>query len=367
MPQINLDILDIIISYLQTPELVQLSTVCKLYRTLARKKMLSVVVLDSDTKLSKFCAFVLADVSTRAPCIRSLSIPAYAFDWNVDEHIGIESLQVADISTGNLTSLTAVLMWCRGLTCLHMAYVANLIEAYPPFGHSIASLTSLKVLDIFEAKKSPLISQLLCDMQSRLRTFRMYYNMDNRSRQDFPLRDPAAYPSTASIENLDLYWAVFPPSDARYSPWPSVRRFVSAYCRVVLDHMPAVLPNLQVCRLRDGTVEHRQRFPLWKSLGSLDTNCSLHQLRWNGCPTHRLFLDDCFQNGSVPRVREVNSLLRECQPLLLVLDNVQAQQSLEFWRMLRTVVPDLRGLDCAIRSYLVFMHPGFLVSSVYWM
>lgn len=348
-PRVNLDVVQTIISYLNRRSLLNLSLTCKLYHTLALKSMLSSkVTIRTNSNLVGFCAFILADVSIRGPWVRSLVIHRkVVFRRHLKRGV------VMDVSC--LSSLAAILLWCKGLSSFHMSCMAESIKACPMLGHSIASLTSLKELVLSESEESPLVLELLRNMKSRLRRLQLeWYN------PDFPWSDAATYESLAHLEVLKITELGFPPSNAHYFSWPTVREFVASYCRFSIEQLAIIFPNLQSCRLFNGIVEHRRELPSWPSLDHLEVaDVHFDHLPWNGCPTRWLSISDLL--GLYFNPHTVIDLVNECQPLLLNVEGCSIN-NLDFWSMLRTAAPSLRYLCCTFNSPLVFDHPGFLVS-----
>lgn len=359
--QLNLDILHILSTHLETPELVHLSTTCKLYRMVALRRLVSSrVQIFTSEGLNAFCECILADAPTRARWIKSLDIlSAEAFEWSDATKPAIPGVERA-IETYNLSRLTIILKGSHTLTSLHIPVMGKTLNTQ--LLSSISSLTSMKELNLDIHDDSPLISELFCNMQSHLRVLRLRYFADI-DYAPLPLRDPTSFVSTASIEVLQLYNVAFPPPDAQYSPWPSVREFHSAWSLVDFRKMPSILPSLRVCQLSDGTVIMKtrttQKFQLWHDLDFFATAFPFENLRWRGCSIRRIQLYGVEIDVDIgPTTQDHMSMLfdlfRESQPLVLSFGDMEPQLYLGWRDVLPSITPSLRCLEFAVTPATVY-------------
>lgn len=367
-PSVPLDVLHIIFSLLSIPELVNISVASKLCHTLALKRILSSnLLIDNNARLTGFCACVLVDAPVRAAWIKSLEIEVEAFQWDKEPFLDcIETTYLVD--TSSVSGLTSVLRYCHGLTSLSIPALVKLVEADSQLRDSIISLPNLKELTLPSLYESPLIEKIVSEMRSQLRVLRMWCNFEH-DWLDIPLLDPAAFSSTASIEILHVEGATFPPVAAQYSPWPSVRQFISNHCFVDVEKMPTILPNLRSCEFGDLTEPLwtlTSNFPLWKSLDHLELECPLSRWKWKGCTVRQLEVLTGLDYPTCPEdMLEVIDFLRETQINVLSLDQIDVQAGREFWSLLETVVPNLRCLKFAVVLTPDLNPVRVLVSDVY--
>jgi len=83
---LNLDVIEVTLSHARPIDALQLALTCRTAHALAMPRFLSEVVLGSNERkriqkqVDKFCRFMLADVSSRLPHLKSLTLGKYAFE-----------------------------------------------------------------------------------------------------------------------------------------------------------------------------------------------------------------------------------------------------------------------------------------------
>ena len=363
-PRLNLDVLYILLSFLRNRELMQLSRTCKAYRPIVLKRIVSSqdVYIHRRNKLTSFCTCILADVTTRAPWIKRLSMSFEAFLMSyLDNNMGVryysEASVIEDIS--NVSSLAVILEHCQGLRGLTIPSLDQLLLINPQIGSSIASLPVLQDLHLDRLNGSPLtnindpplIAQTIFSLQSQLNALHLWGK--NGKIPDCPLYNPSAFVSTANITVLHLEAMTFPPRTEAYSPWPSVREFFMRGCVVDMSKMPLVLPNLRFLELSnrcEWLENHWAGTPLWPDLDHFIIQGPIHQEKqWTqGCRIRRLEL---LTNGVFERhnnAEEAARFLEACQPIVLSLNLVHADEDL--FAALGEFAPDLRFLQFTFRG-----------------
>lgn len=140
-PRLSHDILFTLIPFLENEELINFSTVCRLYRVPVLRQLLSSVNIHTWDKLVNFCACILLDVSVRAPWIKSM---------NIDADIPAVESQDRIVATDmfSISALARVLEHCHELTSLRIPSLGSLIVASERIDTSIAPLRNLKTLDL---------------------------------------------------------------------------------------------------------------------------------------------------------------------------------------------------------------------------
>lgn len=343
-PRVNLDILYIITSLLEVPELLQLSTACKLYRAHSIKHILSFgVKIEDDEQLFSFFEFMLVDVSYRAPWIKSLVVRGEAFDWES----GTEIVPIQDANIVSVGALASILEHCHRLTSLSIPSLDQFLAFYPRFGNSMKSLPVLVELELTELGESSLVAEAVCDMQSQLRILRMRFD-PSLNRVNFPLSDPATSASTASVEVLDVDNVAFSKRGTQYSPWPSVRRLIVSCCDVELDSVYSLFPELQACEIDKNVFLSDFGSPIITERHNLDylsIKCPLYGM-WNSdFPIRHINLTDLHHYNYPNEPGEIFSLLRKCQPLVLSLCDENMTEYIDFRSWLSETNQNLRCLE----------------------
>lgn len=232
--ELSTDILLVLISHLEAPELAQFSATCKLLHVPALKRLLSSDIrLNAPKHLLNFCVCVLADPHTRGLWVRSLWLSTSSFLWGKDEDDEDEDEdddeeeeqqqqqqqtnskfgRIADTFT--LSMLVAVIKACRNLRILSIPHLRGLVKADSNISSAIASLPHLVDLDLkdLDSQSVKTVKALARDMQSRPSILRVHFNL-HYQRPAFPFAHPASFESLASVEVLHLHNANFPYQNA---------------------------------------------------------------------------------------------------------------------------------------------------------
>lgn len=187
-------------------------------------------------------------------------------------------------------------------------------------------------------------------MQSQLRVLCVAYD-DSFGIYEFPLRNPGAFMSTASVEILKLGHINFPPQHA--SPWPSVLELRSETCIINLSEAYLALPNLRCHETEeryiwDVVVKGK---PLSAGIDVLEVTFDDREALLDAflvrC-VHISTWDSLSPDPERSRAQTVLDFLRGRQVLVLSFDAVDAQEGLDLWEYLHDVTPDLRCLEISI-------------------
>lgn len=345
------DVVWIILSYLNTRDLMAFSRACKRFREPAIKRALTSedgVCLDTCVRIFAFSACILSDAPRRGRLVKSLAFEISSDSNGPFARLSISSLAVALKHCSNLTKLT--------IGSNLDQFTSHCPELYTTLT-SLQSIEELHIIDIYGYVGT--ISEFLCDMQSQLRVLSLeQYPCDGPC--DFPLSHPANVLSTARVEKLKLTSVNFPPKST--VPWTSVREFEAHDGVVRIAAASTLLPNLRICTVLQGAQGHLVSPLAWNSLDVLRVNV-IDMTHVGPVPARVVEVYTEGRRPSDPELsHDILRFLEGRDPLVLSVGVIDAPASLDFWDGLRNLAPRLRCLDVGIRPTGVHNWPALLVS-----
>ncbi|KAH9830975.1 uncharacterized protein C8Q71DRAFT_316422 [Rhodofomes roseus] len=266
---VPVEIGEVIVSYLVARrDVLQFAFTCKEAYACALPSILRDVSLSHRTKieaseqLQAFCNYVLAHLSQRAPCIRSLTIGAPVF----------KGLQVYFKPDFALTSDVArILALATGLRVLTVRGAERLFSNAP--SQVVAAITSLKNLaEIrFEDYAGPHALRILSEMASRPAVVRLS-SFDAPNCRLVPGRHHLLYNLTQSlvtltlVNNLDLIQVLEPGV-----VWPAVRHLTLGGVRDVasLPALARAFPEVRKLEVYARCIDEKIGRDLWTRLESV--------------------------------------------------------------------------------------------------
>lgn len=352
--QLDPDIIFLLLSYLNPPDLAKFSAVCKAYHAPALRCLLSsdsIVLAHRDFMAFGVC--VLADAPTRGPLIQRLKIHE-----GTKESEGISHTK--DILSAS--ALAAVFEYCSNLKKLEIKNLGALLVAEPQIGISIAGLPALTDLFLEGMAEPTKLKVLLRSLQSQLTRLKIQDDdwgvLTDLVR--FPVPNPAASPSMANITELSMKCVQFPPRNWQHAPWTSVQKLDIDNCTFHLGRISAFLPNLR--ELRTGpSVEWTRSSPRWHDLDLLELHWYF-SCTWTGCLTHQVRLVSSVGfPEELDDLEELLELFRGAQPVMLYIEPLSAQVGWGFWNGLHAAGSRLRYFEVEIEPFGVSNYVGLMV------
>lgn len=183
----------------------------------------------------------------------------------------------------------------------------------------------------------------------------------------FPLRNPSAFPSTASVEVLELCNTDFSYDDT--TAWPSVLELNEVNCFVYLGESYSAFPNLQIHHITspDDRSTVVRGSPLSAGIDVFEVDFKVREeISAASCPIRCVKISkwdlsvDHFPYDSAQKILD---FLWGKQVLVLSFNAVNVQHGLDLWESLYEMTPDLRCLELSIVPTLIKDSSALVVST----
>ncbi|KAH9922650.1 uncharacterized protein B0H18DRAFT_507667 [Fomitopsis serialis] len=305
MDSLNFDVVETILSYVESQDALKLATTCRTLHALAVQRLLSHISIDynwSIDRILQYCTYMLADAKGRPRCLRSFSII---------------SIPRGDLSV--FDTLAEVLGHAPALRRVSLSWEAGYaLDDSPAFADALASLDSLDLLDVCGVHLG--LMRLLPRMKCRPRTVHCdlfpvsdsdYLEMSGlcKAEQSSPLCNFAN-----CVTSLKLGHAAMLIEELVHTVWPCVRELsVSSSTIKNIQSISHAFPNLRTLRcwnvrLKDPVIPAEWRQLQFVSITDpIPLQCHVHHVQLNV---------DC-ERASMSYIHQSFEMLRCASPVTL--------------------------------------------------
>lgn len=335
--QLNADVLFIIISCLRTHELIQVSSVCKLFRNPALKGIMAIVNLHTPESFRGFCECVTVDAPTRAPWIRELFIwrTCFSYEGQVDTRIQSANLPI-------------IFQHSKGMKTLMFPHLDAAVSTVSGLRDAVVALRSLISLDICEiTSPDTVFFDILPNLRSQLRELSLSWRSVPFNIDPFRPTNPSS--SIICLKKLALHNSDVNAHDLTDESikWTSVVELRLSKCRIRIPVLTTVFPNVRslvidMCGTSwPGANIHQ--WPKWLNVDHLQV-CLGEAEDWQmRCPVRRLSIHPPASLPYLP-AQKAFPILSSSGPVVLSLETIQYPPLRQYESQLRDCIILCRGL-----------------------
>lgn len=350
MQQLTFDILISVLAYIPSNQALRISTVCKEFHSIVIDEVFSRgIVLETLHGMQHFPQFIAADLNTRVPLLRALSVKPVD-TGSIHTLIRIDEQSIL-LPLHNITSFLAqILTQYSHLRVLTLRSSSFLLEQYPAFRDAL--INNGGIVELYLSDVTEDVLRVISAMRSNLRVLSLY-------RYDGIPTGPFL-PYITAHKQLEVLkfnarqgdlavWSLEIPFQ-----WPALRQ-LDITGTVPLHTLVAAFPNVRFLHALLPSANSPVPCPQWSKLDFLHgVWAQLHD--WQiSCPVRWLHLLDSLQDNlcGVPDdwylgvMTEFMTLLERTTPMILSFD-IGHHVRENFWRKLAPTLQPVKLLQVTI-------------------